>query len=161
MPDFWLDADSLINPSRGPFRFSTSPRFWEFLEQKAREGIIASPEMVFQELAGNGDPLEEWAKMQRGHFFKTPDENVQEVLSRVANYVGANSRYEPQHIARFLAGADPWVIAHPLALGGRIVTFERPEPTSKRPKIPDVAAHFGLQCIELWDLLSELDWRIG
>lgn len=159
MPDFWFDTDSLITPNRGPYRFGTVPRFWEFLEQKAAEGIIASPEQVFHELDGNDDELAKWAKRQRGTFFKSPDENVQEALRHIADFVKDSPRYLPHQVAFFLSGADPWVIAHTLALGGRIVTFEKPEPAAKKPKIPDVAGEFNLTCISLWDLLSYLNWR--
>ena len=37
MPDLWLDTDSLVTPSRGPYRFGTLPKFWDYLEQKAEE----------------------------------------------------------------------------------------------------------------------------
>ncbi|MFQ5827189.1 MAG: DUF4411 family protein, partial [Dehalococcoidia bacterium] len=57
----------------------------------------------------------------------------------------------------FLSGADPWVIAHAKALGGRVVTFEKPEPISTKPKLPDVAGEFGVKCISLWDMLTELN----
>ena len=46
MPDFWFDTDSFVTPSRGPYRFATLPKFWEFLEQKAEEHVIASSEFV-------------------------------------------------------------------------------------------------------------------
>ena len=58
MPEFWLDTDSLVTPSRGPYRFTTLPQFWEYLEQKAREQVIASSDFVLQELLGGGDQLE-------------------------------------------------------------------------------------------------------
>ena len=74
MPLFWLDTDSLVTPSRGPYRFGTVPKFWEFLEQKAGEEIIASSEFVLQELIGGKDQLEIWAKQQQGTLFLMPDQ---------------------------------------------------------------------------------------
>ena len=156
MPDFWVDTDSLVTPSRGPYRFATLPKFWEFLEQKASEEVIASSELVLKELIGNGDQLEEWAKRQQGTFFLPPDQAVQEALSQIAESVTHNKRYADHHVAYFLKGADPWIIAHAKALGGKVVTFEKPEPTSTKPKIPDVAGEFNVKCISLWDMLTEL-----
>ena len=156
MPDFWVDTDSLVTPSRGPYRFATLPKFWEFLEQKASEEVIASSELVLKELIGNGDQLEEWARRQQGTFFLAPDQAVQEALRQIAESVTRNKRYADHHVAYFLKGADPWIIAHAKALGGRVVTFEKPEPTSTKPKIPDVAGEFNVKCISLWDMLTEL-----
>ena len=39
------------------------------------------------------------------------------------------------------------------------MTFEKPEPASKKPKIPDVASHFGVHCVTLWTMLAELDFK--
>lgn len=159
MPDFWFDSDSLITPSRGPYRFNTVPRFWEFLEDQARQGIIASSEQVFYELAEYGDELAAWAKKQRGTFFLAPGEDVQVAFRRVVDFVKDCLMYSHHQIDYFLRGADPWVVAHAVALGGRIVTFEKPEPSAKKPKIPDVAAQFDVACINLYDFLSHLNWR--
>ena len=161
MPDFWFDTDSFVTPSRGPYRFKTVPKFWEFLEQKANEHIIASPEFVLeQELTSSkpehADDLEKWAKKQQGTLFISPNEAVQNAYSLVAESVRTDPRYASQHVTKFLDGADSWVIAYAKALGGRIVTFEKSESRSSKPKIPDVAGKFGIKCINLWDVLTEL-----
>ena len=155
MPD-WIDSDSLVTPSRGPYRFATLPKFWDFMEQKANEQVIASSVFVLGELVGSGNALEAWAKRQQGTFFRSPDQAVQEAYRQIVESIKNNTRYAPHHVARFLSGADPWLIAHAKAQGGRVVTFEKPEPNSKKPKIPDVGEEFGVKCISLWDLLTEL-----
>ena len=155
-PDFWFDTDSFVTPSRGPDRFSTLPRFWEFLELKASEQVIASSELVLNELLRSKDELAAWAKKQQGTLFLIPDQDVQGVFSQIAENVKNNKRFAACQVDKFLKDADPWVIAHAKALGGRVVTFEKPEPTSTKPKIPDVADDFDVKCINLWDLLTEL-----
>ena len=94
--------------------------------------------------------------MQQGTLFLIPDEQVQQMFQQIAESVKNEPRYASQHVTQFLDGADPWVVAHAKALGGRIVTFEKMEPLSTKPKIPDVAAPFGVNCINLWDMLTEL-----
>ena len=54
MPDYWLDSDSLIQTKNGPYGFDIAPTFWNFIEQKMNEGVIASSIMVYGELE-NGD----------------------------------------------------------------------------------------------------------
>jgi hypothetical protein len=152
----WLDSDSLITPSRGPYRFTTLPTFWDYLEQKANEQVLASSEFVLIELTGNGDKLEAWARHQQGTLFRSPTQDVQNAYSQVVNSVNNNGRYAQHQISRFLSGADPWLIAHAIVEGGRVVTFEKTEPNSRRPKIPDVGREFGVRCINIYDLLAEL-----
>lgn len=155
MPDFWLDSDSLVTPYRGPYRFSTVPRFWDFLEQKAEEQVVASSYYVLRELT-EGDELEVWAKRVDTKLFLIPDDAVTRAYSLVVNNVMQTQRYAAHHVAAFLDGADPWIIAHALAKGGRVVTFEKPEPMSSKPKIPDVASGLGINCINVYDMLTML-----
>ena len=152
----WLDADSLITPSRGPYRFATLPGFWAYIEQKAIEQVIASPVFVLTELTGSGDELENWAKRLQNTLFKEPMQIVQESYRRVVESVNSDGRYASHHVRHFLSGADPWLIAHAMTEGGRIITFEKSEPNSTRPKIPDVGNEFGVSCINIYDLLTEL-----
>ena len=161
MPEFWMDADSLIRPYREAYRFNIVPKFWEFLEEKAEEQVIASSGLVLQELEENSnkeepDELLIWAKRQQGVLFLPPTDSVQEVFAQIAENVKNNEKYAAHWVQKFLDGADPWIIAHAKALGGRVVTFEKPEPNSRKVKIPDVAAEFGVKCICLWDMLTEL-----
>lgn len=157
MFDFWLDTDSFVRPYREAYRFATVPKFWEFLEQKSKEQVVVSSELVLQELDDNDpDELGVWAKQQKGMLFLAPTEAVQQVLGQIAESVKNNKQYADYWVHKFLGGADPWIIAHAKAIGGRVVTFEKPEPYSKKPKIPDVAAPFGVKCISLWDMLTEL-----
>lgn len=165
MPDYWLDSDSLITPHRGPYSFNYGTALWDFLEMKAQEGVIGSPQTVFDELSTtekveDKDKLELWARELRGILFLPPEPSVQVEYGKAVNYVQYNGRYKQQWIASWLAGADPWLVAFPMAPGGKIVTFETPAPTGTKPKIPDVAQHFGINCISLWDMLTELGFKI-
>lgn len=160
MFDFWLDTDSFVRPYREAYRPATVPKFWEFLEQKSKEQVIVSSELVLQELTVDDpkkmDELGIWAKRQQGTLFLPATEDVQQIFRSIAETVKNNKHYARYHVHEFLSGADPWIIAHAKALGGRVVTFEVSAPLSQKPKIPDVAAQFGVKCISLWDMLTEL-----
>lgn len=162
MPEFWLDADSLITPKRGPYGFDIAPAFWSFLEQKANEGIIASSVVVWGELRnGTEDELREWAqKRNDSGFFVDPDESVQAAFREIAHHV--NTKYPAHRASKFLSDADPWLIAHARAHGGRVVTFEkRVAAASKKPKIPNVADEFGVKTLDIYELLRELGFSFG
>jgi hypothetical protein len=53
------------------------------------------------------------------------------------------------------AQADCYLIAHALAHGFTVVTFEkRAGPNSSKIKIPDVCAALNVKCIDLWALIQ-------
>lgn len=157
MPNFWLDTDSLIRAKNGPYGFDIAPGFWTFLEQKASEGIIASSVTVYGELEdGAEDDLLQWAKQQKDvGFFVDADLLVQTAFRQIADYV--NNTYPQYQASEFLNGADPWIIAHAKAYGGKIVTFEKGAPNSKKPKIPDICQQFVMEdCLNLYEMAREL-----
>jgi len=164
MPDFWMDANSLITPHRTAYRFEAVPQYWDFLEEKAKQGVIGSPELVLDLELTSSDPskadhLERWAKPLRGILFLPADGPTQLKYKDVVEYVKTNPRFGQHWIGPFLDKADPWLVAYAATLGGRIVTFEKEEPLAKRPKIPDIAKHFGVDCINVWDMLTELGFK--
>lgn len=158
MPDFWFDTDSFVTPSRGAYRFGILPQFWDFLEQKAKEQVFASSKYVYGELTGSEHPddLEIWVRKVETVFFLEPDESVQQAYRHIAEIVVNEPRWRAHHVTKFLNDADPWIIAYAKALGGRVVTFEKSQPQSSKPFIPDVAQRVDVVCICLWDVLSEL-----
>ena len=133
-----------------------TPVFWDFLQVKASDQVLASSERVLRELQDVEDQLREWANNLGDTMFRTPSIEVQVTYRKVVDSVIANKRYAPHHVRKFLEKADPWLIAHAATDGGRIVTFEKAEPSSKRPKIPDVGLEYGVNCINLWDYIEEL-----
>ncbi len=157
MVDYWFDSDSFMRPNREAFRFGTDfgEKFWNLLSDKLQEGVIASSSTILDELLEGKDELSEWAKRHEDYFY-VPDQSVQEVYTQIADSVHKTGRYSAPHIAAFLDNADPWIIAHAKVSGGRVVTFEKSEPSSSKPKIPDVAAVFELNCDNLWDILPIL-----
>ena len=151
----WIDSNSLITPSRTGFRFSIVPGFWTLLDEKVDSGDLRSSIMVLSELRDGDDQLSEWASERQNGMFEEPSEEVQRKFSEIADWVHSCGRYFDHHISSFLDKADPMLIAHAAVDGGRVVTLEISQPDSKKPKIPDVAAEFGVECINIWDLLDE------
>lgn len=159
MFSFWLDTDSLVRPSAEGYRFAILPRFWEFLEEQGKQQVIVSSVRVLEELevkSKKPDDLLIWARKQQGTLFLEPGKDVQEAFKVIADKVANTPRYYPQHVHKFLSGADPWLIAHAKVFGGKVVTFEKSEPNSHNVKIPDVAGEFGVLCLNIYDALSEM-----
>lgn len=157
MPDFWLDTDSLIRSKNEAYGFDIAPKFWDFLDQKVDEGVIASSRLVYDEIHdGAEDELRRWADARKNTLFIEPDSDVQAALQEIADYVTRAPNYAQHHIADFLKKADPWTIAHAKAHGGTVVTFESRQPNSQKPKIPDICDHFRIDSCVIWQAVRRL-----
>jgi Domain of unknown function (DUF4411) len=152
MSFFWIDSSVLIQAHRGPYAHDIAPCFWHGLEKHISDGTIRSPNEVFDELSP-GDWLADWASGIKENFFVISEEPIQRAFTPIADHV--IKTYPPQWVAKFLAKADPWVIAHAQEDKGIIVTLEtRSEPS--HVKIPVVGDYFGLRSISTYDLMREL-----
>ena len=88
-------------------------------------------------------------------LFIQPDWSTQAEFKRVSEYV--RETYAPNQARKFLAAADPWLIAHAIASGGKVVTQEtRADETSPRVKIPNVCDAFGVETLNTYQMLREL-----
>lgn len=161
MPEYWIDSDVFIQAKNGLYGFDVAPEFWADLDRMNSMGIVASSTVVRNELMDGNDELAKWAK-ERGAtaMFVEPDEDTQTVFQRVAQYV--HDTYPEYHAAKFLDVADPWLIAHAMAGGGKVVTQEtRAIANSTKAKIPDVCDFFGVETMDMYQMLRELGVSIG
>jgi len=162
--EYWLDTNCFITPHQGPYRFHWNTNLWDFLTKKAQDHIIGSPLVVLKcelENTGHEDELAKWAQnlYKEGILFVQPNGLVNGCQSEVVNHV---SKYtcNNSYIRAFCDHADSWLIAYAKAYGGKIVTFERYDPLTKKPKIPNVAEELygDIECMDLWDALDELGY---
>ena|SRR5271157_4289422 len=160
MRKYCLDANVLIQAKNGPYGFDIAPTFWELIDQKFEEKIICTSTLVYKELADGNDELAAWIKQRRDSgCFVEPDQEVQNNLSAIADYV--NKNYPVHEAAEFLAGADPWVIALAKATDSVVVTQEKLVGSeSKKVKIPNICKQFGVSYIDTYQLLRELKANI-
>lgn len=144
-----------MEASKGPYGFDIAPGFWHLLDQQIQMGIIASSSRVFDEITP-GDDLFDWARNRRNSgLFVEPARVVQGVYGHIADHVQAN--YPSNQAAKFLRGADAWVIAHASITGGKVVTLEKRVPSnSTKPKIPNICDRFSIQTIDTYGMLREL-----
>lgn len=151
---FLLDTNIFIEAKNRYYGFDICPGFWDWMDAVCgRE--VGSIETVCDELMDGGDELAAWAKDRKdaAWFLKVDDEATQLNFASVANYVSSQQYTQPA-IDKFLAKADPWLIAKAITIGARIITHELPEHASKkRVPIPNVCDNFGIQCVNTFDAL--------
>ena len=161
MPEYWIDANVFIQAKNGPYAFDIAPGFWAVLDRMNDAGRVASSALVRDELLDGQDELAEWAR-ERGStaMFLEPDEDTQMAFQDVARHV--SGRYAPNQAGLFLAKADPWLTAHAIAGGGKVVTQEtRVGDNSRRVKIPNVCDFFGVESLNVYEMLRALGATIG
>lgn len=163
---YCLDANVFIEAHRRYYAFDIAPPFWLALEKWGRQQVVCSPMAVYNELVGQRDALANWCRTSGSVLFVGPDIKTYSQYQVAAQHV--TSRYQPQLVQSFLAGADLWVIAYAAAHNLTVVTMEvfRQETVDrktgrvggKKIQIPNVCKHLGVPTCNTFDLLRNLNF---
>jgi hypothetical protein len=153
---YLLDSNAFIQAKNHFYRFSFCPGFWDWVLAHHGAGSIFSVEKVEDELKLVADQLADWVTNTAPNgFFVRPTAQVATAQGVVSRWVQAQAVYSTAEKARFLAKADPWLVAEAIEGGFEIITFEEMvPPNSSKVKIPNVAANFGVNCVSLYDVIE-------
>ena len=155
---FLIDANSLITPYRNYYPFDLVPSFWEYLQGCFSEGNVAILDLAKDEVIKGNDDLSNWLKScPVMNVCNHKKEDVLQYYSQVLIHLQTSGYYKETALNDWAREkiADPWLIAAAKAYGYIIVTLETSNPNLsirnpvKRAKIPDVAAHMGVECRDL------------
>lgn len=166
---YWLDANIFITAKNTVYAFEINSTLWAWMDRRFSEKSIAVPARVYREIMDykKDDLLKQWA-VNRKHLgmCTEPDKNVWKSYSKIgellysaqlpqtATFKRAGRRYSDAQIKEFDRGADAMVIAHALADGGAVVTFETDlKPASRKIRIPDICNQLEVPCMSLKELL--------
>jgi hypothetical protein len=161
---YLVDSNTFITPFKNYYPFDFAPSFWEFFGNNILNGNIAVLSKVYDEVSKGTDELSVWIK---GLNFTKIDHRASDILSKyqvVLTHIQiSTSLYNDKALAEWAdnSRADAWLVAAAIANGYKIVTFERPNGSlgvnvTSHPKIPDVAANFGIECISLYEMIRDL-----
>jgi len=146
MPKYAIDTCSITAMCR-TYPIDVFPSAWNKLDELASSGVVISTEQVLQELKAQDDEAHEWAKGFK-EIFLPLDEEVQGTASLVLG-----THPELIDLKRRKSGADPFLIATAKIKSCAVVTEEKPSGGPHRPKIPDVCGAYGLECINVLEML--------
>ncbi|KAA3500273.1 DUF4411 family protein [Agrobacterium tumefaciens] len=151
-----LDSNIFIEAKNRYYAFDICPGFWEWMDSVCgtEVGTIVN---VRDELIEGKDELAVWAKDRRDAdwFLSVDDDTTQENFTAVVQAV-VDGGYKEIGVEKFLAKADPWLIAKAMTIGATIITHEVIEPHSKRRvPIPNVCEVFGVPCVNTFDALRK------
>jgi hypothetical protein len=150
---FLLDANTFIEAKNGPYPFDICPAFWSFVEKENEAGRAFSIKPIGTELCAGNDQLAKWAANRKGLFVPL-DPPAHEAAKDIMQYVQSNG-FLPAAKAKFLSGADPFLIAYAKAHSHTIVTHEVRDRSGNwnKVKIPNVAHEFDVPCVRVIDWL--------
>lgn len=150
---YCIDTSALIHGWVRAYPPDVLPAFWDRLSELFEANILYAPIDVLIELEKKeGDALHHWCK-QREERFVEIDQFEDELKNIMAKY--------PKLVdtAKGKSGADPMVIA--LAQSNfpacTLVTEEKGG-SDKKPKMPYVCDQEDIRCINLLQLIRDLNW---
>lgn len=173
---YLLDANVLITAHDDYYPIDRIPPFWEWIIANAKQGRIKMPfEMIAEIKAGQpkresanlDDELLRWLRKNKHEKDLLLDASADQVaVTRVFKEgyeLPTPSLDELNKIRK-----DPLLISYALAgQGTTIVTLEAKQENATdemkkhKRKIPFVCRKLGLRCIDTFDLIRELDFRIS
>ncbi|HIE5440263.1 DUF4411 family protein [Serratia ureilytica] len=158
---YLIDANVLIEAKNKYYHMDFCPAFWDWLLRCSAGGKIFSIKNVYDELVSGNDELKDWALQNRDLFLPVSDKQTQTNLATIVQHVAQQQVSAPMSVGamdEFLRGADTWLIAKAMTMGGTIVTHERLDVRCKKKfLIPNVCAQFNVPYINTFDLLLALN----
>jgi hypothetical protein len=147
-----IDTSSIVTVNREMPR-DIHPSLWHAIEELIDDGHLVLPREAFEELGRVDDDLVRWAKSFDGFIVDATEPEVLVVTEMGSRFEGW---VEEQQNA-----ADPWLVAHCAEHGRVLVTQEKAKGRGTAPhnmKIPNVAAVYGVPCINFNGLARAEGW---
>ena len=167
---YLLDANVLITANNQYYEIERIPHFWEWIAELAGLGIIKLPEEMMREITPGKQysAFLDWLANNR-IALTLNREQIQPYLNIVFQR-GYGISESDQATAGFTESNanDAVLIAYALADSANriVVTLESVQetgeqlPIPRRRKIPLVCRQLGVECIDTFKLIRELDFRI-
>lgn len=149
---YCVDTSVFIESWIHRYPIDVFPTLWDHFEQMIESGEFLSPDEVQVEINRKEDDLSEWAKKHPKLFYEL-DEPLQVTTSEVmADFTLLADSTKGRSLG------DPFVIALAKLTGRIVITEEKNPGTSEKPKIPSVCAHYGIECINVLELIRRKKW---
>ena len=161
-----LDTNVFVEAARRYYAFDIVPGFWQMLIDQARIGNIISIDRVKSEIdrGDDDDDLKTWANSNFYPWFVSTDEDVvNDAYRRIMEQANRQKQFTPYAKAEFSSAdnADAWLVAYALSKNYLVVTHEQYAQDIKREiKIPNVCKEFGVEWLDIYQMLRALHVRL-
>lgn len=157
---YLLDSNTFIEAKNRYYSMTTCPAYWDWLDREHRNQHLKSISSVYDELENFGDALSVWVKDRKSLFMDIDDPETQNNFLKVIEILQDQIENKGMHanaLGEFLKGADPWLIAKAMTLGGTVVTHEQPVINIKRRfLIPNICQELGVPYVDTFTVLDQL-----
>lgn len=164
---YLVDSNTFMTAARTFYSFDYGTKFWDFIEEQAKNNALASIDKVFEEINKGNDALKNWAnKNFSKYFLTTKEEPIFEKYAELMQWAeNQGKNYTRNAIDEFMKedNVDPWLIAYSLAKNRNytIVTFEQEDKYRKNKiPIPNVCNYFQIKCCDLYEMLKNLNFQL-
>lgn len=159
-PAYLVDSSVLITAANTWYAFDIVPSFWNRIHRHLEDGSLGILDVVHDEVMRGHDDLMSWLKAEDFPKISTNDADILNRYSDVVEYILQSRHYTDQAKLGWITNremADPWLIASAAVLKIPIITLEKAEPNRRSSvKIPDVADHFHVPILHLFQMMREL-----
>lgn len=156
---YLLDSNIFFEAANRYHAFDICPGFRAWLDDVCPHRDVFSIEPIYRELAGKSDELAAWVKGRKDavRFLPVDDVSTQNHFARIARTIRAGPAQNAAK-QKFLAGADPWLVAKALTAGATVVTHERPlaPNATRRISLADLYRQHKISYIDSFALLRKL-----
>lgn len=152
MTRYCLDTSVFVQARNGHFAMSFCPAFWNWLEVKCEEGVVAIIPQVEDEICKKEDELSRWPGSMNKSFVRQHDQKSIEGIRSVGNWA-SRCGYGQAFIDEFQQIADGWLVGFAKAHGWIVVTHEVRSQGRKRIKNPNACDGLGVECIDPYEKL--------
>ena len=166
---YLIDSNSLITPFEKYYPFDFAKRFWEQLETNIAKGNIVILDMIKSEITKKKDELSDWMNdLTISDCIDHRNKEIIEIYRQVLEGIKNDDCYKDTALNDWanINSADPWLVATAKVNNYTIVSFETPNKglnaanPSKRPKIPDIAADFDVEVVDLFAMMRALGFKM-
>lgn len=170
---FIVDTNSFITPFNTYYSMENFPSFWNWFKGQfeGSDHNLILPKVIYDELRNgkDDDHLSLWIKQNLKMQIFSDYENSDTFWKNfgiITNFIHSCGTYKLPGIDEWdkTGKADPILVALGMTYGWKIVTFENPtnllqtkNTTKKKPKIPDIAKYFDVDCVSIYDVEKDLD----
>ncbi|MCK0198976.1 DUF4411 family protein [Ancylobacter sp. 6x-1] len=151
-PHFVWDTSALVAAWVERYPIDVLPALWDRLIVSIQAGEMIAPEEVKVELGKRSTDLLDFLRPCDDFF--TPTDGP--VLADVAAILAKHPKLVMERKRAF--AADPFVIAT-ARISGAVIVTEEGRGSPGKPKIPDVCDAYGVECINLLDLIRKVRWK--
>ena len=129
---YLFDANVLIQSQNTFYSKDICPGFWDWLIREDLKGNLKSIREVHAEFTPDNPDLQAWLGKNESLFiFQSSESKLNQAYKKLAKWVNERNCCDSAK-SKFLDKTDYHLVAHGMAENLPIITFEKPEPNSKK-----------------------------